>query len=529
MYASSSSSRQLGRPNNQAENPAVTQRGLKSLYNDENNRTAKRTGSNGQPSMERRVYPPADLSSLSPTTHEETLLRLNVGGSSFSLRSATIRNRADGFLCWFSSIDHQCRLQQSDGYLKATEEYFFERSPHLFTPIYQFYTTGVIHRSAGTCAEELIAELNYWNIPQSAIAECCADSYGDSSDDVKDFCELNEKEDDFHGLKFAKQRKVIWNMIENPNTSKCAQIYAAFSISFVLLSITGLVLGSIPELQVPVAHPGPKSDRNGTRPLEREPHPLLGQLEFVCIVWFTTEYLTKMLVAANRWKTFTSALNVVDLMAIVPFYIELSLGIVGFDTERLRDLKGALLVIRILRVLRVVRIFKLGRYSSGLQTFAKTLSASMKQLGMMAMVMMTGVIFFSTLVYFLEKDEPDSVFYSIPAAFWWCMVTMTTVGYGDVVPVTIAGKLVASGAIACGVLVLALPITIIVDNFIKVSDHGGQPFSRRSSNAPHPYMMKSARSSLMRNSLIHDSATSQLTLSRSTTRKSVQIEDQLKI
>uniref|UniRef100_A0A1I7XX53 Ion_trans domain-containing protein n=1 Tax=Steinernema glaseri TaxID=37863 RepID=A0A1I7XX53_9BILA len=107
--------------------------------------------------------------------------------------------------------------------------------------------------------------------------------------------------------------------------------------------------------------------------------------------------------------------------------------------------------------------------------FGKTLQASFRQLGMMAMVVLTGVIFFSTLVYFLEKDEPGSHFHSIPAACWWCIVTMTTVGYGDLTPVTVPGKLVATGAIACGVLVLALPITIIVDNFMKVAEGERRP------------------------------------------------------
>ena len=116
-------------------------------------------------------------------------------------------------------------------------------------------------------------------------------------------------------------------------------------------------------------------------------------------------------------------------------------------------MQGAFLVIRILRVLRVIRVLKLGRYSSGLQMFGKTLRASCRQLGMMGMVVMTGVIFFSTLVYFLEKDEPNSGFYSIPASCWWCLVTMSTVssflqlnytiishlqvGYGDLTPVTV--------------------------------------------------------------------------------------------
>ncbi|KIH69293.1 transporter, cation channel family protein [Ancylostoma duodenale] len=162
-------------------------------------------------------------------------------------------------------------------------------------------------------------------------------------------------------------------------------------------------------------------------------------------------------------------MNIVDLVAIIPFYLELGLTMFGIDVASLSDIKGALLVVRVLRVLRVVRILKLGRYSSGMRTFALTLRSSARQLGMMGMVLSTGVVFFSTLLYFVEKDEEDTPFTSIPAAFWWAIVTMTTVGYGDYVPVTIPGKLIASGAIISGVLVLALPITIIVDNFMKVS------------------------------------------------------------
>ncbi|KAK6043912.1 Ion channel [Cooperia oncophora] len=163
-----------------------------------------------------------------------------------------------------------------------------------------------------------------------------------------------------------------------------------------------------------------------------------------------------MLVTSDRRKTFFQLLNIIDLMAIVPFIIEMLLFLFGVSTEQLRDLKGAFLVIRILRVLRVIRVLKLGRYSSGLQMFGKTLKY-------------------------------------IVSCFM-CIVTMTTVGYGDLTPVTVAGKLVATGAIACGVLVLALPITIIVDNFMKVAEGergqlqggGGRRFGHRPQADPVP-------------------------------------------
>ncbi|KAL6742608.1 hypothetical protein Aduo_015742 [Ancylostoma duodenale] len=124
-----------------------------------------------------------------------------------------------------------------------------------------------------------------------------------------------------------------------------------------------------------------------------------------------------------------------------------------------------MLVVRVLRVLRMARVFKLARYSSSLQTFGQTLKSSITELSMLSMFLLTGIIFFSTIMYYLEKDEPHSDFYSIPAACWWCVVTMATVGYGDAKPVTAFGKLVATATSICGIIVLAFPISMIVEKF----------------------------------------------------------------
>jgi len=141
-----------------------------------------------------------------------------------------------------------------------------------------------------------------------------------------------------------------------------------------------------------------------------EPHPMFGYLETACIIWFTIEYLVRFTVAPRRCHFVLELMNIVDLIAIVPFYLELILALCGIDVASLSDIKGALLVVRVLRVLRVVRILKLGRYSAGMRTFALTLKSSARQLGMMAMVLTTGVVFFSTLLYFVEKDEHDTPF-----------------------------------------------------------------------------------------------------------------------
>lgn len=168
----------------------------------------------------------------------------------------------------------------------------------------------------------------------------------------------------------------------------------------------------------------------------RVEHPVFVFTERICIAFFTVEYCLRFFAAPRKWRFAIKPLNLVDLMAIVPFYLELFLTLCGVDDKKLRDLRWAFLVVRILRVLRVIRIIKLGRFSSGLQTFGMTLQRSQKQLQMMAIVLLTGVVFFSTMIYFLEKDEEGTPFTSIPAAYWWCIVTMTTVGYGDAVPAT---------------------------------------------------------------------------------------------
>uniref|UniRef100_A0AC34FQW0 BTB domain-containing protein n=1 Tax=Panagrolaimus sp. ES5 TaxID=591445 RepID=A0AC34FQW0_9BILA len=370
-----------------------------------------------------------------------------------------------------------------DAYFVETNEYFFERAPKLFAAIYKYYSTGALHRPLDVCEVEFYTELVYWNISEDQISPCCWPRQSHLSDSQEDLSITSKKRSDEN----LTLRERIYQFTEGDG-SYTSLIFTSLSIGFVLISVLGLVLGSIHEFQVQIHKKANISKRyNDSDPLSPstspspsadiimfEPHPFFDYLETTCIIWFTIEYLLRIFVAPKRISFVFELLNIVDLIAILPFYLELSLTIFGFDSSSLADIKGAFLVVRILRVLRVVRILKLGRYSSGMRTFALTLRSSARQLGMMGMVLFTGVIFFSTLIYYVEKDELHTPFTSIPSAFWFVLVTMTTVG--DSVPVTTAGKLIASGAIVSGVLVLALPITIIVDNFMKVSGNH-QPIS----------------------------------------------------
>lgn len=170
-------------------------------------------------------------------------------------------------------------------------------------------------------------------------------------------------------------------------------------------------------------------------------------------------------------------MNTIDLCAIVPYFITLATVLTEdkeqvaaealrqFAVGKQEEKGGSLAMLRVIRLVRVFRIFKLSRHSKGLQILGLTLKSSMRELGLLIFFLLIGIILFSSAVYYAESGTERSNFKSIPDAFWWALVTMTTVGYGDMVPLSFWGKMVGSLCAISGVLTLALPVPVIVSNF----------------------------------------------------------------
>ena len=203
----------------------------------------------------------------------------------------------------------------------------------------------------------------------------------------------------------------------------------------------------------------------------------LNHVEVAVVAIFTAEYVSRFAVHyGSRVSFVVQPLNLVDLLAILPFYAELAFGAGNTPSS------DVLRVLRVLRVVRIFRVFKLANFVESMRVVGTCMAESTDALGLLVFFLCIAVLIFASLLYyaesgvrtpasdggadvFLRSDGSESPFTSIPATFWWAIVTMTTVGYGDSFPVEPAGKLIATFAMLTGVLVLALPISVIGSNF----------------------------------------------------------------
>jgi voltage-gated potassium channel len=191
---------------------------------------------------------------------------------------------------------------------------------------------------------------------------------------------------------------------------------------------------------------------------------LLMEAERWLVYFFSAEYALRLWTCPEagkygegwraRLRYASSLMALVDLAAVAPYFL---MPMVSSDT----------VVMRLLRIFRLVRVFKFGRYHASIGILGRVLRLRRAELTVSLFLVLALVTITSTLMYAVEHDAQPKAFASIPASMWWGVVTLTTVGYGDVYPITAAGKVVAGISVLLGVGLFAIPAGLLASGFTE--------------------------------------------------------------
>ncbi|XP_059359534.1 potassium voltage-gated channel subfamily D member 3-like isoform X1 [Carassius carassius] len=394
---------------------------------------------------------PMPVAPSNKNKHQDELIILNVSGRRFQTWRNTLDRYPDTLL---GSSEKEFFFNEE------TREYFFDRDPDVFRSILNFYRTGKLHYPRYECISAYDEELAFFGIIPEIISDCCYEEYKDRKrenverlmDDLED-----NKDSKLPNMTF---RETMWRAFENPHTSTMALVFYYVTGFFIAISVITNVVETVPCGYMPNQRDIPCGERYTEA---------FFCMDTACVMIFTVEYLMRLFAAPSRYRFMRSVMSIIDVVAILPYYI----GLVMTNNE---DVSGAFVT---LRVFRVFRIFKFSRHSQGLRILGYTLKSCASELGFLLFSLTMAIIIFATVMFYAEKGSSSSKFTSIPASFWYTIVTMTTLGYGDMVPKTIAGKIFGSICSLSGVLVIALPVPVIVSNFSRIYHQNQRADKRR--------------------------------------------------
>ena len=228
-----------------------------------------------------------------------------------------------------------------------------------------------------------------------------------------------------------KLRKII-----EENTNRKGKIFDYFIQGLILISLITFSIDTLPH----------KSD------LVKQ---IISQIELFCVAVFSIEYFLRIYVAKKPWKYIFSFYGIIDLLAIVPFYLRISI-----------DLRS----LRAFRVFRIFRALKLVRYNKALKRFR--VAAKIVKEEIVLFLIVTAILIFlsATGIYYFENKAQPEIFSSIFHSFWWAVVTLTTVGYGDAFPITIGGKIFTFFVLIIGVGIVTIPAGLVATALSKARE-----------------------------------------------------------
>ncbi|XP_066300981.1 potassium voltage-gated channel subfamily A member 7-like [Branchiostoma lanceolatum] len=369
---------------------------------------------------------------------------INVSGLRFVTTMATLETYPDSLLG-----DERRRKWYYDP--KKTE-YFFDRHRPSFEAILQYYQTGgMLQRPEEVPAEVFLDELEFYDIGEETLRR-----YREEEGMELPPPEILPPPED-------ERLKKIWLLFNDPKSSILAKIVTSICVIMILMSVLVTCMETMPEVQEWLHTPVNASGGTVHLPVTRNPFFVA---ETIYVSWFTLELVLGFVTCSDRCRFVKDYVNVLDFIGIVLYFAELGLELTSsHPTDQINRIVNAMWIARLVRMLRIVKVT---RYSGDMQLFWKAMTNSMTAIILFFFMTTVLMVLFSCVVYFTELDDPDTKFTSIPETFWWAIVTMINIGYGDYYPRTIVGKIVGSIAAIAGIVALCLGIPEFMECYIHL-------------------------------------------------------------
>ncbi|XP_064652067.1 potassium voltage-gated channel protein Shaw-like isoform X17 [Lineus longissimus] len=414
-------------------------------------------------------------------TDAENRVILNVGGIRHETYKATLKK---------IPATRLSRLTEAlANYDPVLNEYFFDRHPGVFAQILNYYRTGKLHYPTDVCGPLFEEELEFWGLDSNQVEPCCWMTYTTHRDTQETLAILDrldldtDKPSDEDIMKkfgleeqylsgdltcWQKVKPKIWALFDEPYSSTCAKVIAVVSVFFIVVSILSFCLKTHPDMRVPVIRniTVDIGDGNHSWTFDKkktEPHQAFFFIECACNAWFTFEIIIRFIVTPSKVEFIKAPVNIIDFVATLSFYLDFLLTSLKKEND----------ILEFFSIIRIMRLFKLTRHSAGLKILIHTFKASARELSLLIFFLILGIVVFAALIFYAERTQynPENDFNSIPVGLWWAIVTMTTVGYGDMTPKTYVGMFVGALCALLGVLTIALPVPVIVSNFAMFYSH----------------------------------------------------------
>lgn len=332
---------------------------------------------------------------------------INVGGRRFVTWKNTLKRFPQTLL---GSEELAARFYDQD-----KKEYFIDRDPHLFRYILNYYRCGKLHRSFEDCNASFEEELMFYGIMPQEVHDCCFDDDNEdnNADDSKSSASepISIKQEQHLRTRscIGRARNWMWVLLEGEAESGFRAFFGMVIIYivglFIILSIFTTIYETVP--------------CGSEEKVCNERVRVLDLIDVICVGVFSVEFCLRLLVCPNVLEFAKNAMNIIDFLSIIPFYLTLLLeSVVGLNLE----------AFVVLRVLRIFRVFKLSRHSKRLQRFGAAMVSCVGDLASLMFVLIIAIVVFSSMIYFIERKAVEGKFTSIPDTMWYTIVTMITLG-----------------------------------------------------------------------------------------------------